>query len=183
MTAALSFDPFNDRKSRDIRNRLSEAFVSSLRKQNPEILRQEARVVKAAEGMAREAVYREYIQDRLTRYQRVLDQSKNLFPDDPNRVMLLIWNAGLFFECHEYLEKYWLKAADGERTALQGLIKAAGVFVHRTLGREASARRLSPKALHLIVSSRGQLSFIRNLKDLIAALKNHGAEAPKLKGN
>jgi hypothetical protein len=172
------FDPFNDRISRDIRNRLSEAFVTALGRLDSVPLRQEADALK---GLSGPKAYRDYIQDRVARYRKVLDQAAANQTDDPKHQAVLIWNAGLFFECHEHLEALWRNAAGDERKALQGLIKAAGVFVHRELGRKKAAERLSPKAVTLLEGYRNQLTFIANLEELISALNRNGAEAPTLR--
>lgn len=174
-----TFDPFNDRNARDIRNRLSEAFVFSLHQRKPEIVEKAGRDLMASVS---DCVFRKYVSNRLAKYQRVVVLLKSCSSDHMNCATICLWNSDLFFECHEYLEYYWLKAVGDKRVAIQALIKSAGAFVHRSLGREVPARRLSEKALLLVESSRKRLSFIENLEDLVVALKNHGAAAPKLKG-
>ena len=176
---SISFDPFGDRKSRDIRNRLSKEFVEALQKRS---LKPVCQAAEALVDVSGEKKYKDYIQDRLARYSKVLGRIQATHLRDPKRQALCIWNAGLFFECHEHLEMIWQSASGEERKALQGFIKAAGVFVHRGLGRDAPASRLAPKALELVLSCREQLSFIENLEDLIVSLNNHGAVAPQLKG-
>jgi hypothetical protein len=173
------FDPFDDRKSRNIRNRLSEAFILSLRQRKPELVEKTGRELIASAGGG---VLKKYISDRLAKYQRVTAMFQRCSSESMAYITLCIWNEGLFFECHEYLEHYWLNATGEERLAMQALILSAGAFVHRTLGREVPARRLSARALWLVESSRERLSFIKNLEDLIAALQNQGADAPKLEG-
>ena len=172
------FDPFNDRMSRDTRNRLSEAFVSALGRLDLEPVRQEADALK---GLSIPKSCADYIRNRVRRYGQILDQAAAGQIRDPKQQVLLVWNAGLFFECHELLETLWLNTDGAERKALQGLIQSAGVFVHRELGRKTPAEKLSPKAVNLLERYRSQLYFIANLEDLISALKKNGAGAPKLK--
>jgi len=173
------FDPFNDRTSREIRNRLSESFVIAIGRLDPAPVQQEAVTLKA---LFYSRAYRDYIKERMTRYRKVLEQAAAGRISDPKHQAILVWNAGLFFECHEHLEALWLNAEGNERKALQGLIKAAGVFVHRELGRTTAAEKLSPKAVNLLQCYRKQLSFITNMEDLIDALNKNGAGAPKLTG-
>ena len=173
------FDPFNDRTSRDIRNRLSEAFVIALGLLDPVPVRQEVDVLKR---LFTSEAYTDYIRDRVGRYGEILHQALADQIQDPKHQAILIWNAGLFFECHEILESLWLNAEGESRKALQGLIKAAGVFVHRELGRTNAAEKLSPKAVTLLRRYQQQLPFIANVEDLISALEKNGADAPKLKG-
>lgn len=176
--AVRGFDPFNDRTSRDIRNRLSEAFVTALERLDAEPVRREADFLTGFSTRA----HGDYIEDRVRRYLELLHHITANRIRDSKHQAVLIWNSGLFFECHEHLETLWLNAEGKERKALQGLIKAAGVFVHRELGRENAAEKLSPKAVSLLEACRKQLFFIANLEDLLSALKKNGAKAPKLKG-
>lgn len=173
------FDPFNDRTSRDIRNRLSEAFVSAIKKQDPDAVQRE---VDAMMPLVDEGAYRHYIKDRREKYWEVLDRIAVQGIEDVRQQAIVIWNAGLFFECHDHLEMLWSNTTGRERKALQGFIQAAGVFVHRQLGRRGSADRLSSKAVRLLEDYRRELAFIDNLDDLINAIKQNGADAPKLKG-
>ena len=54
----------------------------------------------------------------------------------------LLFDAGLYFEVHELLEPYWLRAAGRERQTLQGLIQVAVGFHHLCNGNDAGARAL-----------------------------------------
>jgi uncharacterized protein len=51
-------------------------------------------------------------------------------------------NHGLFFEVHELLEPVWFRAAEPQRTALQGLIQIAVAFHHLENGNREGARSL-----------------------------------------
>ena len=51
-------------------------------------------------------------------------------------------NQGLFFEVHELLEPGWFRAAEPERTALQGLIQVAVGFHHLENGNRDGGRSL-----------------------------------------
>jgi predicted metal-dependent hydrolase len=53
-----------------------------------------------------------------------------------------LFDAGLYFEVHELLEAYWMRAAGAERQALQGLIQIAVAFQHRDNGNLEGARSL-----------------------------------------
>ena len=54
----------------------------------------------------------------------------------------LLFNARLYFEVHEALEPYWLRAEGGDREALQGLIQVAVGFQHLANGNVSGARAL-----------------------------------------
>jgi len=53
-----------------------------------------------------------------------------------------LFDAGLYFEVHEALEPYWMRAAGDEREALQGLIQLAVGFQHLANGNLGGARAL-----------------------------------------
>src|SRR5437867_1722942 len=54
----------------------------------------------------------------------------------------LHFHAHLYFEVHELLEPYWLRAEGSDREALQGLIQVAVGFAHLANGNVAGARAL-----------------------------------------
>ena len=58
-----------------------------------------------------------------------------------------LFNAGLFFECHEYLEGVWRASAEPERTFFHGLVQAAAGCYHLEKGNLHGARTLIGKAI------------------------------------
>ncbi|MGH7402199.1 MAG: DUF309 domain-containing protein, partial [Candidatus Rokuibacteriota bacterium] len=67
-------------------------------------------------------------------------------PDPPRPVALeeaaALFGAGLYFEVHEVLEPYWMRAEGADREALQGLIQVAVGFQHLANGNLEGARAL-----------------------------------------
>lgn len=59
----------------------------------------------------------------------------------------VLFNAGLFFECHEYLEDFWRAAGEPERTFYHGLVQAAAGCYHLEKRNLHGARTLLGKAL------------------------------------
>jgi hypothetical protein len=53
-----------------------------------------------------------------------------------------LFDAGLYYEVHEWLEPYWLRADGVTRVALQGLIQVAVGFEHLASGNVSGARKL-----------------------------------------
>lgn len=53
-----------------------------------------------------------------------------------------LFDAGLYFETHEVLEPFWMRAEGAEREALQGLIQVAVGFQHLANGNLDGARAL-----------------------------------------
>ena len=58
-----------------------------------------------------------------------------------------LFNAGLFFECHEYLEDVWRATPDPERAFYHGLVQAAAGCYHLEKGNAHGARTLLRKAV------------------------------------
>jgi len=171
------FDPFNNRLSRDIRNTLSESFMTALSRMEPSAYRDEADIWRAK---SLSAVYLEYIQDRLKRYDLVIKQIKANHLDEPLLQSLVIWNNGLFFEFHDHLEGIWMQATGDERQALKGMIKAAGVYVHHEFNHQPAVKSLSAKACDLIGQYSHNLAFIKNLDVLSQKLKTLDPDPPML---
>ncbi len=58
-----------------------------------------------------------------------------------------LFNAGLFFECHEYLEDVWRATPGPEREFYHGLVQAAAGCYHLEKGNVHGARTLLGKAI------------------------------------
>lgn len=174
------FDPFNDRLSRDIRNTLSEAFVDALAQMAPsgyQVAAEKWLTGKPAAG------YVNFIQDRLHRYDRVLEQIIATRLNDVLLQSLVIWNNGLFFEFHDHLERIWQQTTGDEHQALKGLIKAAGMYIHMEHNRQQAAKSLSVKSLTLIRQYSHCLTFITNLNVLTKRLESLDPISPKLENS
>jgi len=170
------FDPFADRRSRDIRNILTESLVTAAEQQKL------ALVQSAAHDLLvryRDQMYQDYIHDRLVRYQQIWPSLAAAPADGLSRAMIL-WRRQLFFEVHAFLEAEWLKASGARRRALQALIQAAAVYVHREFGHNRAAARLADKALSNLTACRLELTAIANLEELLHALSDPKAPPPSL---
>jgi hypothetical protein len=78
---------------------------------------------------------------------RLLESSRPAgIPEEIWRAAAL-FNAGLFFECHEYLEDVWRAAAPPERSFYHGLVQAAAGCYHLEKGNVHGARTLLQKAV------------------------------------
>jgi hypothetical protein len=84
--------------------------------------------------------------ERAERAWRLLHRRPFDAKDPPLEVALvaaaLLFHAHLYFEVHELLEPYWLRAEGGDREALQGLIQVAVGFQHLANGNVSGARAL-----------------------------------------
>ena len=126
-------------------------------------------------------VYQVYIRERLERYDRLLVSGKKGQKRKPYATAISIWNLGLFFEFHEYLETVWSHTSGDEHVALKGFIKAAGVYVHLENFNRPAAQRLAPKARLQMKEHSHCLGFIANLEELLACLERPELPAPLLK--
>jgi len=84
--------------------------------------------------------------ERAERARRIL-HVRPFDPSDPPLATALVsaallFHAHLYFEVHELLEPYWLRAEGGDREALQGLIQVAVGFAHLANGNVSGARSL-----------------------------------------
>lgn len=134
-----------------------------------------------------------YIKDRAQRFQRVLAAlaAGRKFKEPLLRdlwVGELLFNEGLFFDCHEYLEIPW-KGYQGEvKVMLQGLIQAAAGLHKLELGSvsgclellEKAQAKLSGKAINSSITLDG---FVQDLKRASNALRSGNfvlTDAPRM---
>ncbi len=169
------FDPFNNRLSRDLRNGLSEALLAALEDLNPEPFEAAAAVFRQNPDLSPDQS--DYLEARLACYRALLEQLGQ--KPDPDRMALLCWNHELFFEFHELLEKRWLKAEGAEKEILQGLIRAAGTYVHRHFGRAAGAAKMAARARETIEKYREALPAGFKAEPLLAGLADPAAPPPR----
>lgn len=171
------FDPFEDRLSRDIRNTLSSVFMKTLEKEDM------GPVNKAGETYLRMDIalfYHEYIHERLFRYEKCLRAIAEKKSDNVMFRALILWDQGLFFEVHELLEEAWYKATGNYRKVLQGLIRAAGVYVHLPRGNTKGAEKMAAKARQALYEYRKDVPEFVNLDKLLHSLEILDAHPPKL---
>jgi len=111
-----------------------------------------------------------------------------LAPPDPPLALALdeaaaLFHAGLYFEVHEWLEPYWMRAEGDDRRALQGLIQVAVGFQHLANGNIDGAPALLHDGAVKLASAR---LAGRDLDDFAGAVERCrrelialGAEAPR----
>jgi predicted metal-dependent hydrolase len=73
---------------------------------------------------------------------RLSDEDRKLFFEGISQ-----FNERKFFQCHETLEKIWLKQKGSEKEALQALIQLAVAYHHFLKGNRAGALKLLNRAL------------------------------------
>lgn len=171
------FDPYSDRTARNIRNGLSRAFVRALAAGQPDpFLDEGTRWLETALQPA----CRIYIQDRFPRYETVLTEIQGKKISDPLHKAVVIWNHGLFFEVHEQIEDFWHESTGSLHRALQGLILAAGVYVHLEAGNQSAAEKLAQKAGSFLNAHGRALPDIANLNVLMENIQALDPEPPRI---
>ena len=173
----VTFDPYNDRLARDIRNSMSSALTKELIGDAEAVL---SAVTNGWKEMALAPIYQSYIAARMVLYRRAISEIRTNKIVDPRIQAIYLWNLGLFFEMHELLETVWRKAVEPERSALKGWIQAAGVYEHLQRGKVNAARNLARRAEGHLRAGRSFLSFISNLEQLIEAVADPSNTAPKM---
>ena len=171
------YDPFNDRLARDIRNTLSKSFMVALDSGNLDPVNHE---VDKFFSQDIDKLYTNYIRERISRYMKCLDEIKIRGIKDPLRQALILWNNGLFFEVHERLEDVWMTTDGDERKALQGLIRAAGTYVHLQNNHNKAATSMAAKAVTALSLHHNKLPFLHNYEVLIKHLKDLRLDPPTL---
>lgn len=173
------FDPFNNRLCRNVRNALSEGFKDSLEKKDLQTVQRTAGFFL---DDAPPVMVKAYIDKRLAAYEQVLADISKYRSDDPLDIAFLIWNRGLFFETHEYLEPFWMTATGDEKKLLQAVIRAAGAYVHLEQGNHNGARSIADKALAVLERQQDQLARHTDPQVLLDKLKKLDPVPPTFAG-
>jgi uncharacterized protein len=140
------FDPFTSRQCRQARNEMAQALLAAIASRDSGLLSAVAR--QYSDGRLAAPV-KDYVNDRMKRY-RVLLASTGCAarpPKDAWFTAAMLWNEGLFFECHEWIELQWHRSEDAAKKVAQSLIRAAGAYSHLEYGRVSAARKLAARAI------------------------------------
>ena len=131
-----------------LRNRLAETIIRALR--DP-VARRELTAL-AEDGAARagwlgddDARWAPLLEARARAAAAALTAQPLARGDDLREALAAaaaLFDAGLYFEVHEVLEPYWVRAQDETRETLQGIIQAAVGWQHLANGNVAGARSL-----------------------------------------
>jgi len=126
-----------------------------------------------------ESYYKEYITDRIARYQSAL-QGISKGPVDVFWRALVLWDQKLFFEVHEVLEHAWYQATGDNKKILQAMIRSAGVYIKLEYGYTEAAGKIANRALPVLMEQQDFLARYFDSARLIAALQNLNLEPPLL---
>lgn len=178
MTENVSFNPFEDRLSRDIRNTLSSGFAEAIETEKSEYL---FSLLKKFQVKKLPGYCTDYIEDRTLRYKQAL-KTLSTCDKDPIHRSLILWDLELFFEVHEVLEHAWYTAEGSMKETLQALIRAAGVYIKLEYGYISQAEKIAEKSRAALLKNRSLLQHYFELEKLISALTRLQENPPKLLG-
>ncbi len=170
------FNPFEDRRSRDIRNDLSSGLAAAIETGNHDKLTE---IVSQFRSQPLADYYQEYLENRYARYRQALAHIEDKIID-PIEQGVVLWNLGLFFEVHEVLEHAWYSAQGNRKQTLQALIRAAGVYIKREYGFSDSADRIAAKAIPVLAANKDILRAYFDVDELTVALQTPHLPPPTL---
>ncbi len=135
------------------------------------ILERAKGIVRLAPEYAAYAPYFGRQVERLGRALATLDGMGVEHPAPPLARGILLFNAGLFFECHEYLEDIWRATAGRDRNLYHSIIQAAAAFYHFEKNNLHGAWTLMEKALQKLEAYRPEYLGV-DVDSLIADLRS-----------
>lgn len=171
----MSFAPFENRLCRDIRNGLAKSFLTALHERRMDPV---DRTILALKQQELAPCHAAYIDNRLARYQTILTHFESI-PTDVFTTACLLWDQALFFECHEWLEPFWIQAKGREKKLIQALIRSAGTYALLEAGRTSGAKKTAGKALAFLRANTSIIPDIFTSVRLIAALESLDSPPPK----
>ncbi len=168
--ADVNFNPFESRACRDVRNHLGSALLKAIARQSPDAVTAMAADIDTAPLSPSVTAY---IRDRLSRYEAVMGmmKSKKYFSKDLYPIAGLLWDEGLFFECHEWLEQGFAGLHGRDRDLRQALIRTAGTFELLAYGRTGPAVSTAAKALAVLEIYQEQIPEAFHIQPKIKRLK------------
>ncbi len=168
--AHLNFNPFESRACRDVRNRLGSALLKAIDGQSLDGVTAMAADIETGPQPPSVTAY---IRDRLSRYEAVMGmmKSKPYFSKDLYPIAGLLWDEGLFFECHEWLEQGFAGLHGRDRELRQALIRTAGTFELLAYGRTGPAVSTAAQALAVLEIYQKQIPKAFHIQPKISRLK------------
>ncbi|MCP3875250.1 MAG: DUF309 domain-containing protein [Desulfobacteraceae bacterium] len=174
----MTFDPFENRLCRDIRNTLGAGFIKAIQANN---IKSFYSTIKPYQLKKTKNHINSYVHHRINCLKNTFDlmTRHHIQPDDFFSISIVLWNFELFFEFHEWMEKKWLTAHGNNKKAFQALILSAIVYEQLLYGRIIPAKKVAAKALMLFDQYKSHVPKPFNADLLISKLTELDAPAPK----
>lgn len=163
------FNPFESRACRTVRNTLGQSLLAAIPAGEMEPVSRVAHEYAPADA---DEVIKGYVNKRAASYRAVFAgiRSAGIQAGDTWYIALLLWNQGLFFECHEWLEKKWCRSEGAEKKMIQAVIWSAGAYSHLEYGRTAAAGKLAARAIVGLKHYREQVPDLFDVDVLVSKL-------------
>ncbi len=173
------FDPFMNRRARDIRNDLSHAFLRALAETNTAIFQR-----CGAEYLQQQLapVFTNYVKVRLAKFTQAYASIAQFSSPGILQQAAIFWDLELYYEMHELLEHEWKEAEGSRRRALQGLIRAAGMKIHAENRNVKTAAKMGLKALADLEDHGGRLEGFTRLEAVLGEIKRTLRAAGSISG-
>ncbi len=175
----MTFDPFESRLCRDIRNTIGHGFIKSL--QNGSIKTFSSDIQKF-ESLKTPSVIKHYIHHRQACLEKISKQIKTLPGDHDHffEIANLLWSHELYFEVHEWLEEKWMSSKGDEKKSIQALILSAIAYEQLTYNRKSPAQKVAAKAIVLLKEYRTAIPNPFDPDILIGSLLNLELNSPRV---
>jgi len=172
------FNPFESRACRTVRNTLGQSLLAAIPTGEMDPVSRVAQ--KCAPADAAEVI-RSYVNARVASYRAVFAgmRSTGIQAGDTWSIALLLWDQGLFFECHEWLETKWRRSAGAEKKMIQAVIWSAGAYSHLEYGRATEAGKLAARAIAGLKHYREQVPELFDVDVLLNSLEALDSVPPK----
>ncbi len=172
------FNPFESRLCRNVRNALGGSFLAAIPAGGMEPV---SRVFQAYAPADADEVIKNYVNKRAAGYRAVFAGMRlaGIQAGETWYIALLLWNQGLFFECHEWLEQKWCRSKGAEKKMIQALILSAGAYSHLEYGRTDAAGKLAARAIVGLRHYREQVPELFDVDALINKLESLDPVPPK----
>ncbi len=174
----MSFDPFENRLCRDIRNTIGHDFVKAIQENDRRHFKD---VCHAYQSEKINAYHRAYIRHRINCLETVFDQmaEQGVTSSDHSLMSVILWNLELYFECHEWLEMKWSAAHGEDKKALQALVLSAVMYEQLEYGRKIPAKKVAAKAILLFKQYRDYIPEPFDVNLFLLKLTGLDPVAPK----
>ncbi len=152
----MIFDPFESRRCRDIRNAIGHGFIKSLQRHSVAPF---TSAVHNFESQKTSSEIKHYIHHRQACLEKISKQIKTMPQDHDHffEIASLIWNHGLFFEVHEWLEEKWILSKEDQKKSIQALILCAIAYEQLIYNKKGPSQKVASKAIMLLKKFRATI--------------------------
>lgn len=148
----MKFDPFENRACRDVRNHMGHDMATAIISQQPQMFKNSVKNI-LDQDISKEI--EAYVLHLDACFDKALNTLQALSTEEQNfkNQFVILWNLGLFFECHELAEEKWGNAPLRDKKGYQGLVLAAVAYEQKKYHRDVPALSVGEKAAKLLTAN------------------------------